>query len=54
MTIEFTEDSARIKEDKNAITEAYCDLAPNEPLLLSKEKIKIKGIKPQGKPWTLF
>ena len=43
MTIEFTENSATIKEDKNAITEAYCDLGPNESLMLSKEKIKVKN-----------
>lgn len=43
MTIEFTENSTTSKEDKNAITEAYCDLAPNESLMLSKEKIKVKN-----------
>ncbi len=41
MTIEFTENSCSIKEDKNVVKGA-CDLSPNESLLLSEEKIGLK------------
>lgn len=43
MAIEIKENSCTIKEDKNAIKGSYCDFDPNEPLLLSEEKIDFKS-----------